>query len=594
VKRILATIILLCAPVFAGTCGSGYTFSYKFTVLPAKVPNTDQTNFPVLVAFNGASSFNYLYLSGLKTVANGGQIQNTANNSISISGPADLIFCDAASAGNALKFEVAKYDATTGLMETYVKIPTLSHTTNTSFWMFYGNAGVVTSQQDLSMWTDALFVSVYHFGSLTADSASGLTLTNTAVTSSSTNIVAGNSAVFNGTTAFLQASSSTGLGISTLSAEFWLNPTSIGAGNSNSFIADFNTSVTTGGFWLRNFNSQLDFVGFTGAGASYADRSTANILSASAWSYYAETVTGTTRAMYFNGASTATTVAGGTPATLNTTVQPIQIGGLNVPSFFTPGAMDEVRVSSTVRSADWIATTYNVESSPVEFALAQAVVPNTGVRIVQYNSCGNTSPVVCAFLNNVTSGNTIVAVLGGGDGITCGAGTINTVFTDTRSSTFTFINATTDSTGLVNSSTCFGFAVLGSSGAETITGTGTANSKSMQIYEIAGMSSPTVDAINNATADSVSTISTGSATATTANSMVVCGYAGAQNASNYIRVNSVSPTTAQVINSIPNSTSTYGASSIIQFTGSLGEISQDETTLVVPTVVRGKLWRTDL
>jgi hypothetical protein len=48
-------------------------------------------------------------------------------------------------------------------MEAYVEIPTLSHTTANSFWMFYGQCSGSNSQQDLSLWTDASYKSVYHF-----------------------------------------------------------------------------------------------------------------------------------------------------------------------------------------------------------------------------------------------------------------------------------------------------------------------------------------------------------------------------------------------------------------------------------------------
>src|SRR6185369_6784318 len=64
--------------------------------------------------------------------------------------------------GNSLNFEIANYSATTGAMEAYVNIATLSHTTDNSFWMFYGNASVVTSQQTLSFWATANYKSVYH------------------------------------------------------------------------------------------------------------------------------------------------------------------------------------------------------------------------------------------------------------------------------------------------------------------------------------------------------------------------------------------------------------------------------------------------
>jgi hypothetical protein len=40
-------VLLSAIGAFAGTCGNSYLYSVKFTVPAAKVPNTDQTNFPV-------------------------------------------------------------------------------------------------------------------------------------------------------------------------------------------------------------------------------------------------------------------------------------------------------------------------------------------------------------------------------------------------------------------------------------------------------------------------------------------------------------------------------------------------------------------
>ena len=50
------------------------------------------------------------------------------------------------------------------------------------------------------------------------------------------------------------------------------------------------------------------------------------------------------------------------------------------------GLMDEVRVSATARSADWVATSYNNQNDPATFCLAgreQVFVPHGSVILVR-------------------------------------------------------------------------------------------------------------------------------------------------------------------------------------------------------------------
>lgn len=557
-KLIALLIIALSGTAFAGTCGNGYTYSRKFNVNFALVPNTDQTNFPVPFSFNGAGQFGSILLLDLRTVANGGQIQNTAANSAGITGPADFIVCDAASAGNAYKFEIAQYDASTGLLEGYLKYPTLSHTANSPFWIFYGNASVSTSQQDLSMWSDASFVSVYHLGSLAVDSAGGLTFTNTSTTNSTTNTVNGSSAVFNGS-AKLVASGSTGMGVSTLTMEFWLNPTSIGAGNANTYASNFTSGASQGGLWMRNNNSQLDFIGFTGSGNLYVDRSSGNILTAGIWNHYAETVTGSTRFMYLNGVSTAYSNIAGPVATLNTTVNALSLGEISSGTFPYNGAEDEVRFSSTNRSADWMATTYNSLVSPSAFS-TMTDSSTSGVRIVQYISCNGTSVFTCTLPNSVTSGNMLITVSNTGDHA-CSSGD----YSDTLTSTFS-LQVGTPNVSFGDSNSCILSAPLSSSGADTITFSAAPYPGGMVVYEIAGMSGPSQDVTSNISA-STQTITTPSVTATTSNSLLICGSSTRGNGRTPVQTFSPSGATAFTINNF-NVSNGVGGSAIIQFTGS--------------------------
>ena len=147
------------------------------TIDHTKVPST-QSNFTVLVSLTDPA---------LKTVANGGHVAN-ANGY-------DIGFYADSGGTTKLKWEVEKYDGTTGNLIAWVKIrlikfsycttgnliawvkiPSVSSTTDTPFYLFYGDPSITTDQSDpLNTW-DPNFKAVYHFGNgttLTATDSTG-------------------------------------------------------------------------------------------------------------------------------------------------------------------------------------------------------------------------------------------------------------------------------------------------------------------------------------------------------------------------------------------------------------------------------------
>src|SRR6185369_9678212 len=86
-------------------------------------------------------------------------------NTVSVGGytvPADLIFASDTSISTLLKWEVEFYDAATGQIVAWVKIPTLTFATNSVIYMAYGNAAVTTWQGDVNATWNSNFKAVYH------------------------------------------------------------------------------------------------------------------------------------------------------------------------------------------------------------------------------------------------------------------------------------------------------------------------------------------------------------------------------------------------------------------------------------------------
>jgi hypothetical protein len=584
-RRLLAVLLILCPTwLAAGTCGNGYNFVHKFSVAPAKVPNTDQTSFPVTLTFNGAGIYNYYYLPDLKTVANGGQIQNTVTV-LSNTAPADLIFCDAASAGNSLDYELVPgtYSATTGAGEYYVRIPTVSHTAATSFWMFYGNSSVSTSQQNVAgTWSNG-YVSVFHGGTTSTLSLADALTTNTMTNSgtvAATGINGGGIGFSSTNTA--QKTSPTGLPTSNnaRTIEAWTFVTTAPSATNNSvfagygnlsacsntatyLFASYNTYAGCSPNWFVEYSVCNDAVGF-------------HAVETGGWHQIATALdagnnNGQTRAYYDGVAQTVGTCHQGSTSNTINTGSPASLfvgnpAGVSLPA---GNIVEEKRYSNVARSTDWIKTGYNTQSSPADFAIMFGLA--TGPRIVQYMTCNSAASAAntCTFLDNVVAGNMLLVIGDNMPSTNCTAPNINSLFTDTRGTTFTFASLGDNILG-TGATTCIAFGILGSSGAEAITSAGFTRSQSMMIYEIAGVSSPSLDVSVSNTANAASSIGTGSATATTSSSILVCGFAGASSGAQFY-TSSFSLSDAFLLNQIsppisgPNTLAGTGA---IQFTGS--------------------------
>jgi hypothetical protein len=152
----------------SGAYGNGYQYRRTIVLGHANVPNTDQTDFPVLVS--GVYSY-------LATVGNGGLVQNPSGY--------DIIFSSDPEGATKLDHEIDGYDPVTGTMSFWLRIATLSHTADTIIYLFYGNASITGSQENKAgVWRNN-YLSVYHLGDgtavgLTDSGSAGYTLAGSA------------------------------------------------------------------------------------------------------------------------------------------------------------------------------------------------------------------------------------------------------------------------------------------------------------------------------------------------------------------------------------------------------------------------------
>ena len=188
------------------------------TIDHTKVPST-QSNFTVLVSLTDPA---------LKTVANGGHVAN-ANGY-------DIGFYADSGGTIKLKWQVEKYDGTTGNLIAWVKIPSVSSSTDTVFYLMYGNSAINTDQSDPPNTWDSSFKAVWHLGngstlSLNDSTSNGSNLANVGATGATTGKISGGAGPFNGTSQCLKTTSAINLGTNKVTLSAWVNIT--GYTNSN-------------------------------------------------------------------------------------------------------------------------------------------------------------------------------------------------------------------------------------------------------------------------------------------------------------------------------------------------------------------------
>ncbi|MGD0733384.1 MAG: DUF2341 domain-containing protein [Terracidiphilus sp.] len=359
---------------------SGYSFQRVVVIDHTKVPNTDQVNFPFL--FNTTDP-------DFASISNGGQVVSSSGY--------DIIFSTDPDGLTKLDHEMEEYNPVTGQVIAWVRIPTLSHTTDTVLYVFYGNPNVTSSEQNPTGVWNGNYQAVYHLantgsGSAADSTANGNNASLTSVVASSGEI--DGAASFNGASSYMQippadfASYPVGvqsnLGLSSantttsFSASFgvWFKTASAGGilGQTSSQECFFNACTpsspgTTGfGGWIPMLyideNGSLIGGGVTTATA-YADGN---------WHFATITyATNGTDTLYVDGQNVGSSLGqfptGYSPSyayTIGAAFTELWGEG-NWNWLYFNGALDEISIANTPVSGDWVQTEYHNQGSPSTF-----------------------------------------------------------------------------------------------------------------------------------------------------------------------------------------------------------------------------------
>lgn len=318
------------APFVANFSISNYTVKRTITISSSLI-DADLLDFPVLVKLD-ATNFNFTSSS-----SNGSDIRFTLTDGITV-----------------LAYERERHDSVNNVAEYWVKLPSISSTSDTSFYMYYTTTTLTDGQNVEWVW-DNNYLGVWHLG----DSPTRIdsTINNNDGTSSggvstATGQIA-NATLFNGINSHID----TGTGINLANKDFTISflvkrertgllELVVGQGTPSTNIGlhiGFRTNDTFGfGFYGNDLYTTT----------TYTDITNIHLWTAT---YNATTKS---RNLYFDGTLVANDTASANFQGTGTFFIGRSFDGYNL-----QGLMDEARVAGVVRSSAWIKASYHSENN---------------------------------------------------------------------------------------------------------------------------------------------------------------------------------------------------------------------------------------
>jgi hypothetical protein len=320
--------------------GLSYSTRKKLTIDHTKVGAT-LTNFPVLVKLTDAR-FDWSHSN-----ADGFDIRFTASDGTTL-----------------LKYERERHDGA-DYAEYWVKIPSVSSTTDTDFYIYYRTTDTADGADPTNVW-DANYKAVYHMKDLTTSTIEDSTSQNNDLTKSAANqpieatgkIAKGQD--FDGTDDDAYRNTTPTINTNGFTVEMWVNfdtvtveQDTVGVSSVNRFgmrIKDNNDGAVDG-----RLTARIAYDGGWIQGAALR----ANGLSAGTWYYFVLVGKSGASVLYKNGAAEATDT---------TSFTGVDGTGIRLGDYYSGaasplnGKLDEVRFSSSARSAEWITASYHSEA----------------------------------------------------------------------------------------------------------------------------------------------------------------------------------------------------------------------------------------
>lgn len=341
----------------------------KLTVDKTKLNGANLTDFPVYVELDHAD---------YKTVANGGYVNNASGY--------DICFWSDAAFTIPLKWELEQYDGTNGKIKAHVKVPTVSYTVDTDFYMTFKDSSISTFQGGTTgqAW-NSNYKSVLHLGTgsslvVTDSTANAENGTNSGASAIAGKMYGGMD-VSGGSKVTLAHGLSDIVGASAVhTIEFWVNVDDYSGGDQYCFDGDTGHGGI-GAFMNIAGGGQIQW----GYGGSYRDQTAISpTMSVGTWYHIMaeKTASGNNGNLYVNGTLQTGTVSG------SLSDVPTGASGLNWGAYHSSttlamdGKMDELCISNTNRGASYAKARYNNGNTPGNVGAAGFYTVGTRTAIV--------------------------------------------------------------------------------------------------------------------------------------------------------------------------------------------------------------------
>lgn len=254
----------------------------------------------------------------------------------------------------------------------WVKVPSLSHTTDTVLYIYYGKADATDGENKTGVWDDGgsnNYKGVWHLeetgtGTLAdyKDSTSyGNHSTNTANQPTVTPGKIANGQQFDNLDDKIECGTNTSLNLTgALTLEAWVKI--IHKTTTQFIISKRSWDLSVSASDIAIFNTKL-------ADDSAPDTEAVSPVLTSGSIYHLVCVydpSNNSKVVYTNG-SAGTSVSKTDGSTPDNSTRYFAIGKSSISNVYSPSAIDEVRVSNIARSAAWISTEYANQSDPVTF-----------------------------------------------------------------------------------------------------------------------------------------------------------------------------------------------------------------------------------
>ena len=363
---VLAVISLLVG--FASPAHSSFGYRKAITVNNGQVSGT-LSNFPVLISITAGE---------LRSVGNGGHVQNTNGY--------DIVF-RAADGAAPLAHEVESYSSTTGQLIAWVIVPVVSSSSATVIYVYYGdNSITVPTQNSAAVW-DSQFKGVWHLQqSLNDSTSSGNNGTNSGSTDASGRMARGRR--FDGSSSYVSTTSSELKTADSFTISLWFKADVTnfahhlvwqGEDGGNGWGGQQEMHLTLGD--RSGGQDRGDYLSFF-LGYQPATNTENPLYVRTAfsdtndWHHAAVVVTGMGSSpsvtLYLDGALKGSDSSTTSKTGRNNWNKTFRLGGPSAADRLFDGKLDEVRISTTNRSSNWILTEYRNQNDPTSFVTVGA------------------------------------------------------------------------------------------------------------------------------------------------------------------------------------------------------------------------------